>query len=482
MTAKESDHLRQLLTTFDARSLGEGDEVAGANTLAAMACVLADLAPTDDTIRTRDGKPARVGVNLLVTGPASAGLVVDEVLLEVGRRQRNLWHHLVRYAECIEQQRRKPGASLPPTDPKAGSSENRVAETQYELEPPENTRPESWGKIFNKPLEEDVAALCARPKFLLSLTRPGDLDVQLRGLRPGHTLVHAGCTRPKDLSALAESGAALIEGRYTLGNGCETARGHFLITDPLQVLAKAAKDPDDDTAWLGHFLWLCDGKAGPCAPSGGSANDGPEMITTRFCMALDNVLARRMNVPVEEFIPLSLDTREAKVRFREFLDDMESRLPGISLAAKNLIDTLAFGLGRMAAIARLDPRSYDAASPFNKVPVEGLEKRLPLSVAGIEALARFLVHRMANARMVMIHAGAVEQRQSQIRRIFRKLQQGPVESRKLYRNLGLTAADCDESLHWMERAGLIWQMNRKWALEDGAVLRFEDHSIPLLEI
>jgi len=114
--------------------------------------------------------------------------------------------------------------------------------------------------------------------------------------------------------------------------------------------------------------------------------------------------------------------------------------------------------------------------------VEGLETPLPLSIAGIEALARFLVHRMANARVVMIHAGAVEQRQSQIRRIFRKLQQGPVEARKLYRNLSLLAADCDECLRWMERAGIARQMNRKWALEPGVVLRFEDHSIPLLEI
>ena len=61
---------------------------------------------------------------------------------------------------------------------------------------------------------------------------------------------------------------------------------------------------------------------------------------------------------------------------------MEPRLPGISLAAKNLIDSLTFGLGRMAAIAWPDPRSYDAAHPFSREPVEGLEERLPVSVAG----------------------------------------------------------------------------------------------------
>ena len=84
--------------------------------------------------------------------------------------------------------------------------------------------------------------------------------------------------------------------------------------------------------------------------------------------------------------------------------------------------------------------------------------------------------------MMMIHAGAVAQRQSQIRRIFRMLQQGPADPRKLYRNLSLPAADCDECLRWMEKAGIAFQMNRKWELVDGAVLRFEDHSLPLLEV
>ena len=482
MNQNESNHLRQLLATFDASSLGEGDPNLGTNLLATMACVLADLAPADNTIRTKDGKPARLGVSLLVNGPASTGLVLDEVLSEVGRRQSNLWRHLVRYAERIEQQGRKPGGCQLPMDPKAGPGEDLVAATQHDLEPLMNTRNEIWGQIFNTPVGEDMAALCDRPKFLLSLTRPGDLEAQLRDLRPGPTLVHAGCTRPQDLSALCEAGSALIEGRRALGAGCETARGHFLITDPLQMLAKAAREPDDDSAWLGHFLWLCDGNAGPCAPSVGSTSDAPEMITTRFRLALDSVLAGRMNVPVEKPIPLSLDTRQARVRFRKFLDGIEPRLPGISLACRNLIDTLAFGLGLMARIARRDPGSYGALNPFSREPVEGLEKRLPLSVDGIEALARFLVHRMANARAVMIHTAAVAQRRSQIERVRRKLQQGPADVRKICRDLKLPVGVCEPCLRWLEEAGVVRRIDRKWEVIDGTRFRFEDHSVPLLEI
>lgn len=482
MSENSGAALRELVAVFQADSLGEGDTNLGLNHLTTMACVLADLAPTDDTIRTRDDKPARLGVNLLVTGPASAGLVLDELLLEVGRRQNNQWHHLLRYARQVEQQRQKLGATLPPTDPKSGAPEDRVAETQHELEPLLNTRSESWSRIFSQRPEEDMAALVTRPKFFLRLARPRDLEAQLRGLRPGHTLVHAGCTRPKDLSALAELGSALTEGRYSLDNGCETASSHFIITDPLQMLAKAAQDPDDDTAWLRHFLWLCDGKAGPCAPGSGGTDDGPDMVTKRFRMALDNVLARRMNDPAEEITPLPLDTRQAKVRFREFLYEMEPRLPGIPLACRNLIDTLAFGLGCIARIARLDPRSYDAAHPFSREPVEGLENPLPLTVDGVEALARFLVHRMANARVIMLHAAAIARRQSQIERIYVKLRQGPVDARKISKDLKIPAPERDSCLSWLQEAGLVRQVNRKWEAIDGTRLRFEEHAIPLLEL
>lgn len=80
MNETDSKNLQELLTTFDARALGESDESAGLNILASMAGVIADLAPADGTILTKDGRPARLGLNMLVTGPAITGLVVDEVL------------------------------------------------------------------------------------------------------------------------------------------------------------------------------------------------------------------------------------------------------------------------------------------------------------------------------------------------------------------------------------------------------------------
>jgi hypothetical protein len=43
--SKASDrHLNHFLSTFDTTNLGEGDPVAGANLLAAVACTLANIA------------------------------------------------------------------------------------------------------------------------------------------------------------------------------------------------------------------------------------------------------------------------------------------------------------------------------------------------------------------------------------------------------------------------------------------------------
>jgi hypothetical protein len=89
---------------------------------------------------------------------------------------------------------------------------------------------------------------------------------------------------------------------------------------------------------------------------------------------------------------------------------------------------------------------------------------------------------MANARTMMLHAGAVAQRRSQIERVFRKLEQGPVVARKIYHDLNLPAGDCYECLQWMQGAGNVRQVNREWQLVEDARLSFKDCSTPLLEL
>ena len=400
-----------------------------------MAGVLADLAPDDGTILTRDNRPARLGVNLLISGSASTGRVVDEVITEVGRRQHNFAANLRHYIDFINEQREKFGASLPPMDPRPGSLIDLFAETQSDLASPIGRRNQVWSRILNEDLAEKVTDLALRPKFLVTAARPGDLENQLQGLRPGRPLVHLGLGQPADLARLADPGAALVEGRFTPGTGCETVCANLLITDPMQMLGEAAKAPDDRTAWLRHFLWLCDGEAGPEAPAAAQESDVPETTAERFRLALDDVITRRLNLPKERPTLLALETREAAIRWTAFLGEMEPRLPGISGAARNLITSLVFGLGEMARIRM--PMIEDPRSVQLQIEEPRFEKPLPLSTAGVEAFARFLVRRMVNARTVVLHSAALALRRSQIERVYWKLSRGPAEPREIYHNLGL---------------------------------------------
>lgn len=462
MTTMNDDKnaLKELLDTFQVTALGQGDTHRGTNLLAAMAGGLANLAPTDGTVRTHDGRPARLGVSLLVTGSASTGLIRDEVLTEIGLRQANAWKHFLRYAEWFEEQRKKQGAEPPPVGPKSNAAENCFAETLREVDPLFGSIAESWSRALREPPAEQLQHVIERPKFFVS-ARPSDLQNQLRELRPGRPLIHLGLNQPDDLAQLADPGAALVEGRFTVGNGCEPMYANLLITDPMQMLGEAAKTADNKAAWLGHFLWLCDGDAGPEASETSPTANVDETTTECFRQALDNVITQRLSFQERKPISIVPDTREATFRWTAFLREMEPRLPGISDAARNLITSLVFGLGEMART----------------------EKSLSFSVAGVEAFARFLVRRMVNARTVMMHSAALARRQSQIRRVHQKLSQGPFELREIYRNLSLPAGECTECLQWMQKVGIVRQANGgKWDLIEDARLSFDDCITPLLEV
>ena len=171
MSPKELKDLRNLLTTFQVEALGQGDIHIGINILASMAVVLADLAPDDGTILTRDNRPARLGVNLMISGSASTGRVVDEVITEVGRRQHNFAANLRHYIDLINRQRKKLGASLPPMGPRPDSLIADFAETQGALESFFARRTEVWSRILNQVPTEKVTDLARRPKFLVTAER-----------------------------------------------------------------------------------------------------------------------------------------------------------------------------------------------------------------------------------------------------------------------------------------------------------------------
>lgn len=454
--------LARLMESLDVPAMGSGDPIAGVNLLACMACTLANLAPDDGSVVHPDGSRARLGTSLLVMGGASTGLVVDEIITEVSRLQNNLTANLEGYFDWVEEMKARPGhpTERPPPSPRPQPAGQLVYASQPGLYTPDSDIVAYWRALLEQSPHQTFEQIGKQPRVLVSVGGRKDLESQLTRLRSGCPLVHLGFATPEDLSRYSEVGSALLEGRYPANDGIRTVKGNILITDPMQVLMAAARDPDERTAWLGQLLWLSDGDAGPDVPlvEHGFPQRAPVRMDQRFRDALGRVLTYRLNRPGLQPLVLFTDTREAMVRWSGFLREMEPRLPGISSAARNLLNSLVLGMGLMATRAS------------------------GITLAGIESMARFLVRRMANLRTAIMHAGELARRREQITRIFHKLGNGPTQARKFCRDLRLTSAERDVALRWMEAASLVTCGPNGWQLQEGARLNFKDSSLPIIEV
>ena len=457
----EASELSALQDTFDVTALGSGDPVVGFNVLAAKACTLANMAPDDGSVIHEDALVARLGTSLLVCGGASAGGVVDEIISEVIKRQANLTLHCQTYLGWRVKNKDNPNAIIPKNRSESDAA-NLFLNALHPEQPVFGRRVDFWkDAMLTAPNEGDLY-LAARPKFLVSAGKPGDLDAEFRGLRHGRPLVHLGFSGPEDLTAFSETVPALLESRYPLGNG--VVRGNIIVTDPMRFLEAAASDPSVKTDWLGQLLWLTDGEAGP-QPPGGEIHHAPganPMIIERFQAALTNLMARRLgsyqDEPLKPLV-LAAGVGPANVRWAKFLRKMEPSVPGVSGACRNLLTSLVFGLGEMAKI----------------------EKALKFTVAGVEALAKYLVRRMGNARIAILCAGEIARMQQLVGKLFGKICSGVTCERKIGRDLKIAAVDRDKGLRWLTAAGIVYREAGGWMPCEGARLDFNHCTLPLLE-
>jgi hypothetical protein len=456
-----TDELTPLLRNFQVAALGGGDPTAGCNLLAAMACTLANLAPDDGSIVHPDSSPARLGTSLLVHGPTTSGQAVDEIITEICRKQENLLQHLQSYLTANKKWKAQPHyVELHTADPGEDTSMTYIQRTQHQASIYRGDPAQAWRAVLDTSAHPSLVQVIMQPKFFVSVRGRKDIEIQMTKLRPGPALVHLGLTHPDDIGHFSDDGAAILEGRYALDNGTRTIKGHLLITDPMLVLATAAQEPDERTLWLGQLVWLSDGDHGPVAPQQDnySAVHSSAPIEHNFRRALSQLLAQRLSTQEKASFMLCADIRPHLCSWRMFLTSMEPQLPGISAAARSLFTSLFFGLQLMT------------------------DKPKELCAASVEALARFLVRRMANARHSIMRAGELAHRRKQIARIFHKLNNGPMDSQKICRDLKMAAADRDQALRWMKSANLVTQQDNKWVLREGALLNFTDCTAPLLEV
>lgn len=472
MNETESNHLQELLTTFRATCLGEGDTNAGANSLAVMSVTLANVSRTGSGIQTRELGCMRAGTSLLVGSGLTSSLVQDKVITETITCQNNLVAQIRRLrGDKIADAERK-GIKLAqfPTGPNPNHAQNAL----YQLEQSEKDSGihpsevlHKWETVIGLPPNPRIDDLAARPKILVTARNSRDLKSQLHGLHDNRPLVMLGLNSPADAAALSETCTSLLSGLLPHGDGGEMVTGNLLVTDHGDVLAKIAPNGDDKTTWLGRMPWLVDGNTGPDAVE---ADAGEGMVrvadmTGYFSAALTRVLAGRLNNHDASPTVHVFDLGAAQLRWVRFLREMECRLPGITGTARSLLASLAFGLIELARAMR----QSTAHNPFLDPPPV---KDLPVKPAGVEALARWIIRRMANARAAMLGASQRERLQRLAKRIVERLSDGNQSTREIYRGIGISAAKAETLLFPMQKGGLLHRSEGKWGLsKDAALLR-----------
>lgn len=451
--SKLNNHLANLLETFNATWLGEGDTNAGTNLLVAMAATLANVARPGSGIVASKCLTLRAGANLIVSGGLSSGLVSDRVLRELLFRQNNVIAQLRRLLEdkIADSQREGVRSVKFPSGARDNASQNAL----YGLEEKESlvcaNRLDSWEEVMLTPPNPRIEHLAARPKVLVTATGPKDLSRQLKDLHGNRALVALSLKRVTDASGLADTCVALLDDSLANAEGTGTVLGNLLITDPCNSLPTAIPRAGAEPGCLERMVWLLDSDHGPDAEEAGANKAGVQYgnMRGRFETALLRALAKRFNNHDAREVAHEFDLGAAQFRWVNYLKQMEPRLPGIIASARGLLGTLAFGLIELAKAPKL--------------------KSLSVDPQGVEALGCWVVERMANARAEMLHTAELEWRMEMARKIFFIVSQGPRSARDIYRALSLPAEPCQQLLRFLESQQLLSREEKEWRSVEGAV-------------
>ena len=105
-----------------------------------------------------------------------------------------------------------------------------------------------------------------------------------------------------------------------------------------------------------------------------------------------------------------------------------------------------------------------------------------MTAKGVEALGRFLVRRMANARTAIIFSAKDARRHQWRQSIVFKLANSRLDCRSIYHPLGIPAAECRLLLAELETEGILQRIDRGWELVKGTTLPSIPNSLLPLEV
>ena len=455
MTPDDTRHLHEFLKLAEAERLGEGDVIAGANTLAAMAISLANISRPGSGLVTRFGDTIGVGTSLMISGSLSASLVGERVLTGLGELQNNLTSHLRRRQRELGRRDETTDTfrPMPLTDARAAVVDESAMSLLYQSGAvADQQATEFWSLMLRNPARTGFQDLHDHPMVFVTDTATSRLAGQLERCHLGRPFLHVGIDGPADFARYGPQIQAVMDGRVTAGSMTENIRGNVLVTDPYGLLGEAVQTGLPAALWIGRMPWLVDGNAGPepgeinydesVVPLGG--------IERRYGAAMALAWGQRVNDRVAGPEMMEMEFEDAQAKWIGFLRGLEPQFPGITGTARRLPVSLWFGFQKIVSAMRV-PTGFKWC----------LEQ--------VAAFAKFIVHRMVNARAVMLMAAERIRRRHLEMAILGKLENGPLCVRELKRKFhNLAHGPCIEALRELEFAGRVVNSGGRWRLVESA--------------
>ena len=462
MSTDDTRYLQEFLRIAEAERLGEGDLIAGANTLAAMAISLANIQRPGSALVTRYGDTIGVGSSVIISGSLSASLVGERVLTGLGECQNNLNSHLRRRQRELGRTGESTDSfrPVPLTDTRAAVVDESAMNMLYQPGVvADRQAAELWSLMLCNPARAGFQDLHDHPLVFVTDTTTSRLAGQLERCHLGRPFLHVGIDGPADFGRHGPQIQAVMDGRATVGPMAENVRGNVLVTDPCALLGEAVQTGLPAALWIGRMPWLVDGNAGPEAgevdydeavvPLGG--------VERRFGAAMAMAWGQRVNDRVTGPEMIEMEFEEAQAKWIGFLKGLEPQFPGITGTARRLLATLWFGFNKIVS-AMQEPTGFRWC------------------IEQVAAFAKFIVHRMVNARAVMLMAAERIRRRHLEMAILGKLADGPLCERELRRKFhDLTQGPCIEALRELEFAGRVAHSGGRWRLVESA---FQSNSQP----
>lgn len=447
MDPESVDRLESFLSQFNLTDLGDGDHVAGANSLAATLCSIANLSRPGSFIAGKNERAFEIGANLVVSGGLSSSLCSEHIGSPLAQYQDSLESHMrgfLRAAE-VDQEKglgRRKWSAPPEFDPSPSES------VFFSLQQPEHISlqpsEKDWEDVLSSRPQTTREELYRKTRVYLRTSEPSQTIKCLAHAHNGKPFLHFDLHSSTQFRTSQLLLSRIIDG-YNVGSSLPSLhQGSILVEDPCNSFRQVIRENPDD---FSRLVWLLDGGPGMDLPE-------PKESTMRVTQPVEfrhlrqsllTAFARRVDHHQIGPQTISHDLSQLHAKWVRFLGTQEGDYPGITGFAKNLLATLLFGLQGISHAYRAE---------YGK----------PLHASGLYEFAQYLILRSGAARKSTLHAEEIE-RDSQLKiRIVARLQSKSLDNRDLYRSLSIPAAKCEQLLGELEQDGAVRRKRNQWLL------------------